>query len=226
MKVKIYQVNTQRDKNKVKFLGLDQIRKYQGTENVDATLYDEVFSGDVACKNPEDVYALFNTDIPPLHRGHSLSVSDVVKTEEGCFYCDRVGFKQIDFDESGTQKPANLLKVVYVEPGKPAYAAEIEDTLKAKQRAVGGMIELVNNGDGTAIICNEEGKLEGLPANRRIEEISDVIVGNFFVVGLGEENFRSLTDEETEKYLKRFECPEEIEQEEVEESIAVKFYSL
>ena len=55
MKVKIYQVNTQRDKNKVKFLGLDQIRKYQGTENVDATLYDEVFSGDVACKNPEDV---------------------------------------------------------------------------------------------------------------------------------------------------------------------------
>ena len=88
------------------------------------------------------------------------------------------------------------------------------------------MIELVNNGDGTAIICNEEGKLEGLPANRRIEEISDVIVGNFFVVGLGEEDFRSLTDEETEKYLKRFECPEEIEQEEVEGSIAVKFYSL
>ena len=223
MKVKIYQVNTQRDKNKVKFLGLDQIRKYQGTENVDATLYDEVFSGDVACKNPEDVYALFNTDIPPLHRGHSLSVSDVVKTEEGCFYCDRVGFKQIDFDESATQKP-ELLKVVYVEPGKPAYAAEIEDTLKAKQRAVGGMIELVNNGDGTAIICNEEGKLDGLPVNRRIEEIPDVIVGNFFVVGLGEENFRSLTDEETEKYLKRFECPEEIEQGEVEGGINVKFY--
>lgn len=226
MKVKIYQVNTQRDKNKVKFLGLDQIRKYQGTENVDATLYDEVFSGDVACKNPEDVYALFNTDIPPLHRGHSLSVSDVVKTEEGFFYCDRVGFKQINFDKAATQKPANLLKVVYVEPGKPAYAAEIEDTLQAKQRAVGGMIELVNNGDGTTIICNEEGKLEGLPANRRIEEISDVIAGNFFVVGLGEEDFRSLTDEETEKYLKRFECPEEIEQEEVEESIDVKFYSL
>ncbi len=226
MKVKIYQVNTQRDKNKVKFLGLDQIGKYQGTEKVDAALYDEVFSGDVACKNPEDVYALFNTDIPPLHRGHSLSVSDVVKTDAGCFYCDRVGFRQIDFDESVTQKPANLLKVVYVEPGKPAYAAEIEDTLKAKQRAVGGMIELVNNGDETAIICNEEGKLEGLPANRRIRELSDVIVGNFFVVGLGEENFRSLTDEETEKYLKRFECPEEIEQEEVEENIAVKFYSL
>lgn len=226
MKVKIYQVNTQRDKNKVKFLGLDQIRKYQGMENVDATLYDEVFSGDIACKKTEDVYALFNTDIPPLHRGHSLSVSDVVKTEEGCFYCDRVGFKQINFDEAATQKPANLLKVVYVEPGKPAYAAEIEDTLKAKQRAVGGMIELVNNGDGTAIICNEEGKLEGLPANRRIEEISDVIVGNFFVVGLGKEDFRSLTDEETEKYIKRFESPEEIEQEEVEGSIAVKFYSL
>ena len=226
MKVKIYQVNTQRDKNKVKFLGLDQIRKYQGTENVDATLYDEVFSDDVACKNTEEVYALFNTDIPPLHRGYSLSVSDVVKTEEGCFYCDRVGFKQINFDEAATQKPANLLKVVYVEPGKPAYAAEIEDTLQAKQRAVGGMIELVNNGDGTAIICNEEGKLEGLPANRRIEEISDVIVGNFFVVGLGKEDFRSLTDEETEKYIKRFESPEEIEQEEVEGSIAVKFYSL
>ena len=42
----------------------------------------------------------------------------------------------------------DLLRIVFVEPGKPAYAAEIENSLRAKQRAVGGMIEAVSNGDG------------------------------------------------------------------------------
>lgn len=36
----------------------------------------------------------------PAIPGHSLSVSDVVKTEDGFFYCDFYEFKPIEFDES------------------------------------------------------------------------------------------------------------------------------
>ena len=170
----------------------------------------------------EGVYELFNIDIPPLHRGHSMSVSDVVKTDDGFYFCDRFGFQKTEFDEALATKPKNLVRVVYVEPGKPAYAAEIENTLRGIQRAVGGYIQTASNEDGTVIVCNEEGKLNSLPANRRLA--SDVLVGNFFVIGTKGTDFRSLTDEETEKYLKRFATPEEIEEGEVEKAADIRFY--
>lgn len=222
MKIKIYQIVPERDKQNVKFTGLDELEKYQGIKAVNAALYEEVFDGDVDRTTLEGVYELFNTDIPPLHRGHSMSVSDVVKTDDGFYFCDRFGFQKTEFDEALATKPKNLVRVVYVEPGKPAYASEIENTLRGKQRAVGGYIETVGNGDGTVIVCNEEGKLNSLPANRRLA--SDVLVGNFFVIGTKGADFRSLTDEETGKYLKRFATPEEIEEGEVEKATDIRFY--
>ena len=222
MRIKVFQIVPDRDIKRVKFVGLEELEKYQGNKEVDASLYDEVFDGDIDRTTLEGIYECFNTSCPPLHRGHSMSVSDIVKTEDGFFYCDRYGFKKVDFDESLAAKPKNLWRIVFVEPGKPAYAAEIEGTLRAEQRAVGGKIEIVCNQDDTAILCNEEGKLEGLPANRRIDG-GGVLVGNFFVIGEGEENFRSLTEEEIQKYLARFSEPEEITDEEVEASIYAKF---
>lgn len=221
MRIKVYQIVPERDKQNVKFTGLDELEKYQGSGKVDASLYEEVFDGDVDRNTLEGIYELFNTDIPPLHRGHSMSVSDVVRTDDGFYYCDRFGFQKTDFDESLAAKQKKLMRVVYVEPGKPAYAAEIENSLRSLQRAVGGYIQAVSNGDGTVIVCNEEGKLNSLPPNRRL--VGDVLVGNFFVIGTEDVDFRSLTDEETEKYLARFAEPEEITDEEVEASICAKF---
>ncbi len=224
MKIKIYQINTERDKNNVKFMGRENLSKWQSSPDVDSSLYDEVFSGDVDCGGLESVYTLFNTDIPALHRGHSLSVSDVVVTEDGAYYCARAGFEKIEFDESKTQKQKNLMQVVYVEPSKPAYRAEIENSLRGEQRAVGGHIEAVPLQDGVYIVCNEEGKLRGMEANRRIQ--GSVIVGPFFVVGTDGEEFCSLTEDETEKYLARFSEPEEISEEEVIEDTGIKIYPL
>lgn len=65
---------------------------------------------------------------------------------------------------------AEKLTVVMVEPHKTPYVTEIADELSALQRCVGGYIEVVGNGDGTLIICNEEGKLIGLDGNRRIHD--------------------------------------------------------
>lgn len=121
---------------------------------------------------------------------------------------------------------AEKLTVVMVEPHKTPYVTEIADELSALQRCVGGYIEVVGNGDGTLIICNEEGKLIGLEGNRRIHDGMSVIAGTFFVVGADGENFRSLTESEVMRYMDRFQNPEDIDQDEVKSDMGITFYSM
>ena len=212
MRIKIYQINSERDTAGAKFMGLGQLK-----DNVDSSSYDEVFSGDVDCKNLEDVFARFNTEGHPLHRGHSLSVSDVVLTENGAFFCDTIGFKEIDFDESKAHKPDDLLKIVYVEPNRPPFISEVGNDLKSLQRAVCGYIEPICLGDGTILVGNEEAKLKGMEGNRHIGE--SIIAGPFFIVGEDCDNFRSLTDDEVQRYMERFAEPEQISQQDVQEDM-------
>lgn len=90
------------------------------------------------------------------------------------------------------------MKVLAVEPGKVPYETEIEGGLESLQQAVGGSIEAVYPyEDPVAVICNEEGKLIGLPTNRALKDedgnIYDILAGKFLIVGLGEENFSDLS---------------------------------
>ncbi|QUO35828.1 DUF3846 domain-containing protein [Clostridiaceae bacterium Marseille-Q4149] len=159
MRVKIYQINMDRDADNVKFMGTDARKSLHLKEAVDPSIYDEVFNAEIKETDPEEIYRRFNTEGHPLHRGHSLSVSDVVVTDQGAFFCDSIGFNKISFDESKTQKPENLMRVVYVEPGEKPYTAEILHTLQAEQKAVGGLIEPIYNEDDTILVGNEESKL-------------------------------------------------------------------
>lgn len=210
MKIKIYQINSERDTDRLKFMGFSRLKG-----DVDPGSYDEVFSGDVDCENLEDVFARFNTEGHPLHRGHSLSVSDVVLTEDGAYFCDTIGFKEIDFDESKAHKPDDLLKIVYVEPNRPPFISGVGNDLKSLQRAVCGHIEPIYMGDGAVLVGNEEAKIEGVEENRRLG--NSIIAGPFFIVGENGEDFRSLTDEEAQRYMERFAEPEQIRQQEVQE---------
>lgn len=121
---------------------------------------------------------------------------------------------------------AKKLTVVMVEPHKAPYVTKIDDELSALQKAVGGYIEVVGNGYGTLIICNEEGKLKGLEGNRRIRDGASVIADTFFVVGDNGENFRSLTESEVVKYMDRFKEIEDISQDEVESDMGITFISM
>ena len=101
------------------------------------------------------------------------------------------------------------MKVVICEPGQYARIAEIEPTLKAEQEIVGGLIDCVYPwpNDMAALVCNDEGKLNGLPLNRALEDY-DVIAGTFFICGISGENFCSLTEEQRARYLQKFRAPE------------------
>lgn len=214
MNVKIYQINNRRDKNNVKFFGLEHLKQFQGSDKVDASIYNEVFNGELDTENLEMIFRKFNTEGHSLFRGHSLSVSDVVVIDEKAYFCQPVGFEKVEFDEGLTQKPDNLITVLYVEPHKAPYVAEIENTLRGVQRAVGGDIQYVYNEDGTVIGINDNGKLDGLEGNRHYK--SDVLAGSFFIAGDAGEDIASLSEEHISKYAELFSEPEEISQEEVQ----------
>ena len=114
-------------------------------------------------------------------------------------------------DETRKEK----LKVIYVEPGKRASVIEIEDSLKAMQSLVGGMIEeYMPYEDDVAIICNEEGKLMRLPPSRAITDedgrVMDVIAGPFFIcyAPLESERFLSMPEDLEHQFKEKFEYPE------------------
>ena len=221
MRTKIYQID--KDTFGTKFMDYDFTTHKSGA--IRPELYREVFNADIDEEDLEAVYTRFNSSHHPLFRGHSLSVSDVVVNDKGAFFVDSIGFKKFDFDESKTHKPDNLMRIVYVEPHRPAFEAEIPHEYEAESKAVGGLIEVVGNGDETCIVCNDEGKLIGMEGNRHLDNGVSIIAGPFFVCGETLDDFRSLTDEETQKYLERFSEPEDISRAEVEADMGFTFYS-
>ena len=108
------------------------------------------------------------------------------------------------------------MKILVIEPLKPPYVKEIDGGLEAMQQIVGGLIQAIYPFDHPeiALICNEEGKLNRLPLNRALFDsdgnIADIIAGTFFLctAPTDSETFESLTDEQIEKYKKRFEALE------------------
>ena len=100
------------------------------------------------------------------------------------------------------------MEVLIVEPNKAPRMEEINGDLESLQKIVGGFIEAVYPyDDPVALICNEEGKLIGLPLNRKLEDF-DIISGTFIICGLGEDDFESLSPELAKKYQEKFAHPE------------------
>lgn len=102
MKIKIYQINPTRDKYNVCFCSYELMQRRKNGDGIDTRIYDLVFSGTVDCKNPEEVYAMFNLNIPRGYLGRSMSVSDIIEvinsdTESEFYYCQPVGFLKLKY---------------------------------------------------------------------------------------------------------------------------------
>ena len=109
------------------------------------------------------------------------------------------------------------INVLLCKAGERAELVEIKDSLESFQKMVGGLIEeYMPFEDDVALVCNDEGKMLGLPLNRAIEgedgKIMDVICGDFFIcyAPIESERFLSLPTELAEKYKEKFDWPEQI----------------
>lgn len=98
MKIKLYQVNPEKDTKQVMFMPYGMI------DSVNREIYDLAYESDLSCSSLEEVYAKLHIDHPYDYRCRSMSVSDVVEVCEsdtvpqGFYFCDMLGFKQIDFN--------------------------------------------------------------------------------------------------------------------------------
>lgn len=100
------------------------------------------------------------------------------------------------------------MNVLVVEPGYLPYEKEILDSadhLEQMQAIVGGLIEpIYPYHEEVAIVCNEEGLINGLPFNRSVPGGYGGVFGTFFICGLGEEDFCSLPPKLMERFKKEF----------------------
>lgn len=106
------------------------------------------------------------------------------------------------------------MRILVVEPEHRPEVREIDGSLEAMQNIVGGLIQPIYLDDSVALICNDEGKLMNLTANRGLRnsdgQIYDIVCGTFFLCGAPPDcdHFTSLTPEQIERYRKRFYTPE------------------
>ena len=109
---------------------------------------------------------------------------------------------------------SKMIRVVMVRPGEIAEITEIGTGLENLQAAVDGMIEPYYGLDDSdyCIVCNDEGKINGMRPNRAIygeeNEVRDIIFGPFLICGTRGPELASLSEEQLGRYGRRFECPE------------------
>ena len=115
-----------------------------------------------------------------------------------------------------------LLVKPFMYPQAVQIGCELEDLQKAVtekrfrqdlQNAVGGAIEATYPfNEPVALVMHDEGKLVGKELNRALRDddgdIYDIIAGDFLVVGLGEDDFCSLSPELMKQFEEHFHQPE------------------
>ena len=206
MKIRIFQIDHEKDENRLAFMNYDHVQSRGG---VNPSIYRQVYGGTVTCGNLEEVFALCNSDkLPPGYCGEAMSVSNVIEVcggkDKGFYFCDSVGFRPIDFDILRTDH-LDMMRIVVAEAVKAPYVAEIRRELQAMQSVVGGRIEPIYfEPDNDAVAwCNEEFLLYDYEPNRVIGGV--LVHGTLYISGNELTNdgwdSRSLTSPQIVKYL-------------------------
>lgn len=98
MRVKLFQIAPEKNDGMIMFMGYEFTMKKGGIRE---DTYELLFDGELDVKRLDDIFYVFNCEHPEGYRGRSMSVSDVVWAEGlGTFFCDNVGYEQIQFDQS------------------------------------------------------------------------------------------------------------------------------
>lgn len=176
---------------------------------------------DVELYPEEELLAELSTSMPDMTAKKEMTL----KKRKRKSNCEGVISKHMRKDEKNTVKHNKLetggglarnndkMKVLVVEPMKAPYTKEIDKGLKSLQNEVGGDIQAVFPfKEEVAVICNDEGKINGLELNRALWDengkIYDIIAGTFLVCGLTEDTFGSLPDNLINKFFAYYKLPE------------------
>lgn len=84
------------------------------------------------------------------------------------------------------------MRVIRKRPGQVPQIVDVENTLESLQFEVDGWIEAVTFSEDACVICNEEGRIQGLPFN--LELMGILFFGTILIEGVDGENFTDLSD--------------------------------
>ena len=133
------------------------------------------------------------------------------------YILDAENFTGVDFAMQAEREiqleQTETMDVLLVRPNMYPQKVQIGCELEDLQKAVGGDIEAVYPfDDPVALVMHDEGKMMGKDLNRALRDedgtMYDIVAGDFLVVGLGEEDFCSLSSELMQKFEEHFHQPE------------------
>ena len=111
MKVRIYQIVPEEETLDILFCSLEETL---GKGPIRSDCYECVYEGEFQTMDPEDIYVIFNTNLPSDYHGRCLSVSDIVEFERDgirtFFFCDSVEFQPVSFDRNVVRPTAECRK--------------------------------------------------------------------------------------------------------------------
>ena len=104
MKIRIYQIDFDRDEKFLCFRNLETVLERCGGV-IPAESYNMVFEYEALSDNLERLFFIFNEAHPKGYKARSMSMSDVVEVIDPVngskfFFCDTIGFKEVSFDAS------------------------------------------------------------------------------------------------------------------------------
>lgn len=104
MKVRIYQIDFERDEKFLCYRNLETVLERCGGI-IPAESYNMVFEYEALSDNLERLFFIFNEAHPKGYKARSMSMSDVVEVIDPIngskfFFCDKIGFKEVSFDAS------------------------------------------------------------------------------------------------------------------------------
>ena len=142
MKIKIYQINMDRDNGSYSFTNYENtIRRTGG--GIRSSIYDCVFDGEVACKGLEEVYEKFNNDSPQIVCDRDKIPADMMGMD--------IGPKTV---ELYTKKLAEAKTIVWNGPAgvfeMPNFAAGTKAIAQAL--ADGDAVTVIGGGDSAAAV--------------------------------------------------------------------------
>jgi len=173
MKIRIYQINPERDTDRVRFQPMEKINGV-----VDRNNYDIVFEGILYCKTLEGVKEIMNHQCPDYYAGNKVGTSDVVEViesdgaEPAFYFCNDKEFKKIlfhpiEFEEMETAP--EKISVLRIRVGEAPERIEIDNCLDALHEQLQGYVQAEKPFDNNVVLLsNRHGEPLQLPPNRAI----------------------------------------------------------
>lgn len=199
--------------------------KFGVTSKGDETLSDKLAAKlqqqDTAVQAAADAYHAQDAAVQALQQRHAeLTAQLAQEKDETTRQAEAVAnaaqaAQAAQVDVSNVQRAANAMDAFVSKLFNAASVSKIlkrslsaiPNTLRALQELVGGDIECCRPWrDSVCVICNDSGKIDGLPPNRLYGH-TDFLAGSFVVCGNGGEDFISLTDRQVFLYERLYHNP-------------------